>query len=639
MSRKQSRKAALKQADKAAPARPELPLAQPAAQVATAGWRRWAGRLALMLLGPLFFLGTLELALRLCGYGYPTSFFVKTDDGHHYTANRSFGWRFFPRETSPPPHPFLMPVQKEPGTLRVFILGESAALGTPAPPFGFGRILEVMLREQYPNRRIEVINAPMRGIDSNIILPIARECARHQPDLFIVYMGNNEAIGLYSPEPGSRNLGSRRWLLRAGQRVKSLKLFQLLESIYRKARKPPPRKPQDMEYFRAHYFASDDPGRAITYSNFRENLDEICHAGIHGRTKVLASTVGSNLKDFPPLGSLHRRDLSERDRAAWDTSFAAGTKAESQEQYTNAIQQYLEAARMDDHFAELHFRLARCYFATGQFTNAQEHFALGRDWDALQFRTDRKLNTIIREIVSSRQGQVQLVDAERAFAESALSEHHIPGSALFNDHVHMSFDGDYTLARTMLPAVAAALGLSNSTGSAESAKLPTRAECAERLAFTPWEEVNVAAGMLHSLDNPPFLDQLDHKERQARANQIIQERLKALNQKEEHAKATAIYRAAIARNPSDWQLHFIFGNFLSDTQDYNAAVEEYKYVVSLLPKLQPMRMALGKALLATGRTADALDQFDEILRFDPDYAPAKSAIAQVHAASSPFRRP
>ena len=145
--------------------------------------------------------------------------------------------------------------------------------------------------------------------------------------------------------------------------------------------------------------------------------------------------------------------------------------------------------------------------------------------------------------------------------------------------------------------------------------------------------------MLHSLDKPPFLDQLDHKERQARANRIIQERLKALNQKEEHAKATVIYRAAIARNPSDWQLHFIFANFLSDTQDYNAAVEQYKYVVSLLPKLQPMRMALGMALLAAGRTADALDQFDEILRFDPDYAPAKSAIAQVHAASSPFRRP
>ena len=65
-------------------------------------------------------------------------------------------------------------------------MGESAAAGTPDPAFGFARILEVMLRRQFPDRRIEVINAAMRGINSHIILPIARECVRLQPDLFIV---------------------------------------------------------------------------------------------------------------------------------------------------------------------------------------------------------------------------------------------------------------------------------------------------------------------------------------------------------------------------------------------------------------------------------------------------------------------
>src|SRR5947208_9832557 len=233
MSRKETRKAAIKQADKAALPQLTPPLAH-AAQPPQASWRRWAGRLALMLLGPVFLLGALELALRVIGYGYPTSFFIKTDDGHHYTANRSFGWRFFPRETSTAPHPFLMPVQKDPGTLRIFILGEAAALGTPAPPFGFGRILEVMLRRQFPERQFEIINAAMRGIDSNIVLPIARECAQHQPDLFIVYMGNNEAIGLYAPEPGSRNLTSRLKLLRAIQHARATKVYQLLESLIRK---------------------------------------------------------------------------------------------------------------------------------------------------------------------------------------------------------------------------------------------------------------------------------------------------------------------------------------------------------------------------------------------------------------------
>jgi hypothetical protein len=86
-----------------------------------------------------------------------------------------------------------------------------------------------MLRQQFPDRRFEIINAGMRGIDSNIILPIAKECAHHQPDLFIVYAGNNEAIGLYAPDPASRDFISRRHLVRLGQRLKATKFYQFLE--------------------------------------------------------------------------------------------------------------------------------------------------------------------------------------------------------------------------------------------------------------------------------------------------------------------------------------------------------------------------------------------------------------------------
>ena len=35
----------------------------------------------------------------------------------------------------------------------------------------------------------------MTAINSHAVLPIARECARHEGDLWIVYMGNNEMIG------------------------------------------------------------------------------------------------------------------------------------------------------------------------------------------------------------------------------------------------------------------------------------------------------------------------------------------------------------------------------------------------------------------------------------------------------------
>jgi len=52
-------------------------------------------------------------------------------------------------------------------------------------------------------------------------------------------------------------------------------------------------------------------------------------------------------------------------------------------------------------------------------------------------------------------------------------------------------------------------------------------------------------------------------------------------------------------------------------------------VVALLPKLTPVRHTLANALLSAGRRYEAIEQFNEILRFEPDYAPAKDAIARI----------
>jgi len=43
--------------------------------------------------------------------------------------------------------------------LRIFVFGESAAEGDPRAGFRpFARILQVLLRERYPDRNIEIIN-------------------------------------------------------------------------------------------------------------------------------------------------------------------------------------------------------------------------------------------------------------------------------------------------------------------------------------------------------------------------------------------------------------------------------------------------------------------------------------------------
>src|SRR5438270_12721508 len=90
-----------------------------------------------------------------------------------------------------------MPADKPPGTRRIFIFGESAALGTPASEYGFGRMLAAMLKARFPDQKFEVVNTSMVAINSHVIARIAKECAKKDGDLWIIYMGNNEVIGPY----------------------------------------------------------------------------------------------------------------------------------------------------------------------------------------------------------------------------------------------------------------------------------------------------------------------------------------------------------------------------------------------------------------------------------------------------------
>ena len=479
------------------------------------GWRARAIKLALALVVPVVLLVLAEGILRLFGSGYPATFCLRQDGT--YIENDRFLWQFYSRKTNLRPNPFSVAAAKPMDVLRVAIVGESAAAGTPEPGYNFGRILDRMLRQQFPGRRLEVINAAMRGVNSHILLPAARDCcARLHPDVVIVYMGNNEAVGLYAPGPHSGRLTSFLHLLRALQWVRSTRLGQLMATaLAGLSHEDAPADKQDDLFFQEHRVAADDPRRSAVYHNFRANLADLCRSARRSGAAVLLATVPVNLKDSPPFGSLHRADLAEAALLRWQSAFDAGVEAEAARDCAQATRRYQEAAALDDHFAELHFRLARCQFALGQFDEARREYALACDWDALQFRADSRLNDLVRQVERQCQdGGTRLVDAARVFAEVALEDHGIPGDRFFNDHVHPDFEGDYLLAKTLFPVLCEALDArSRQTGQifrlppgqvADGLAVLSRDECAARLALTRLNESRISADMLQATSFPPF---------------------------------------------------------------------------------------------------------------------------------------
>src|SRR5512143_902352 len=183
--------------------RPARAVSRPAAAVkvfsppAITARRRWCFRLAALVAVPVAALSALELMLRLAGYGYPAAFFVPSPvpGQHTWVENRQFSRRYFAPELMRTPGSVAFSPAKPDRTLRVFVFGESAAEGDPSPAFGFARILQVLLRDLYPDRNIEMINTAVTAINSHVIRPIARECAGYSGDFWVVYMGNNEVVG------------------------------------------------------------------------------------------------------------------------------------------------------------------------------------------------------------------------------------------------------------------------------------------------------------------------------------------------------------------------------------------------------------------------------------------------------------
>ncbi len=589
----------------------ELP-AEPAAHGTTRprgarfrGWRGWLLRVGLCVGAPLLVVAVLEAGLRCVGYGYPTSFLIGPDARGDYRVNYQFGWRFFPRALARQPGPILL-TPKPAGTVRIVILGESAAKGIPAPAFGFGRILHVMLREQFPDTRFEVINAAMTAINSHVVVEVARELARHDVDIFVAYMGHNEVTGPYGPGSVFQQWSRRRQLIRASMWAKSLRVGQALDSLAAWwHRDESPDSWRGIEMCLEQKVAADDPQLTQVYENWRENLDELCDIARDAGATLVISNVCVNLRDFPPLASLHRRDVSRPALDRWDALYQEGVVAESAGEMARAIERYEAAAQIDPQYAELVFRLGRCLLKQGRVAEAREQFLQACELDALRFRADSRINELIRTVTAHREAErIWFVDAQAAIAASELVADGIPGDELFYDHVHMNFDGNYRLAHAIgerLP-----LAFPDAVQSQRAADVPSQTLCAQRLAFTRWHEFNIHYPLASMISRPPFVDQLDHAVRRDALHLRIRELHTAITAPGAMEEAVRCCRDAIDRWPDSWELHEHLAMLLEEQGNVPEAIDRWREVIRLVPVNLDAVHHLA-TLLATSPTASVRD--------------------------------
>ncbi len=593
--------------------------------------RLWLFRIVASVAIPLLILGGLELVLRLCGYGYPAGFFLKTkiSGQEYYVSNDRFGYRFFPPALARTPVPLRMAVKKPAHTYRIFVFGESAAMGDPDPTFGAWRYLQVLLHERFPETDFEVVCVAMTAINSHVILPMARECARHDGDLWIIYMGNNEMVG---PFGGGTVFGSRApgtSLIRASIAVKSTKSGQLLNSLMQHvgAHSSAPKTWSGLNMFKEHQLRYDDPNRLRAYENFKQNLNDILRAGQDAGVPIILSTVGSNLKDCAPFGSLHSADLTDVQQTKWNGLYQEGIALESSGDFPGALKKYEQAAAIDPQYAELHFRAGRCQLALTNFAPALSDFERARDYDTLAFRADGRINQIIESSAAAqaRQG-IYFLDAGKLLAQQSPAN--IPGNELFYEHVHLNFDGNYLLGRAW--AEQALKLLPKSILDQGKSQWASAEFCDRRLGVSPWDRLRVWQENYSRVSQPPFTDQLNDVPR-ARFYQAKLQELNSQLTAETRAQSRAAYQQALALSPDDYCLRENFAQFLDETGDFAEAPLQEQKVSELLPQNPMTPCIIGRLLVRLGNPDGAEKNFLRALAIRSDYVPALNEMGMILA--------
>ncbi|MGA2016157.1 MAG: tetratricopeptide repeat protein [Opitutaceae bacterium] len=595
---------------------------------------RWPLRVLLMAGAPLAFALALEGTLRVAGYGERTDLFIPDGAPGYYRTNPHFTAPYFPAQFDITPLNFRISRHKEPGRLRIFVLGESAARGTPEPGFGFAALLQAQLRHAYPGRRFEVFNLGIVAINSHVVYQAARQAAEFEPDLFVVYMGNNEAVGPYGPGSVSLSATPHLSVIRASIWVRGTRTGQLIAALLGRLSGATER-PDDwrgMSTFTEKTVRGDDPRLEAEYRNYEANLRDIVAIASGKGIRVVLATVVANLRDCPPFASLHRPGMTSSESGAWEAAYARATRLWELGLPDDAIDAANAALRIDPGYAEAHFVLGRLLMDKGDAPAARGHFLEAIRWDGLRFRPDARINAIARGVAADSPGAVVLLDSALEMGSDAASGGLPAGREALLEHVHFNWAGNVRMGRMLAEKAALAL-FGRGAPPADWLGEPA---CADAVGYTDYGRLEVLRLMEPIWGRPPFTGQLTFAEDQVRHARDMELAAAGALSGEGLSRARGQIEAALLRDPDDPGLSLRLSEVEFEAHRPDRSLQLLDRVLELEPRAPDLLLARSRALAALGRYREAQAAVLESLRTDRHHLPSYTALVDVLRRTADF---
>ncbi|HUT41187.1 MAG TPA: tetratricopeptide repeat protein, partial [Gammaproteobacteria bacterium] len=344
------------------------------------------------------------------------------------------------------------PLRKADTSYRIFCMGGSTTYGRPYfDEVSFCGWLRAYLQAAEPTRNWEVINAGGVSFASYRVTRLMNELKQYQPDLFIVYSGQNEFLeqrsygGLIDQPAWLINLNATL----SGTRVYTA-LAQLIDAV----------QPDSLQQAKAHSqlsgevdeilnhtigpqsYQRDDALKQHILTHYRLNLLRMVRIAQSVDAGVLFVQPAINLKDMSPFKSAHREGLDAATLQAWQSLYERAGELAAASDAAAALALYREALALDDRHAELHYRTGQALFSLGRYAESEQAFQRAVEEDIAPLRMLGAMQRSVAE-VATEEG-VPLVDFPEILRQAYRREaypHAVFGKEYFVDHVHTSMEG------------------------------------------------------------------------------------------------------------------------------------------------------------------------------------------------------
>lgn len=498
-------------------------------------------------------------------------------------------------------------LRKKPADLtRIFVVGGSAAYGFPyTEEYGFSGYLRRAL-DRAESGRFEIINAAGMSFGSHRVLDVLKDVVLFEPDLVIIYSGNNEYVErnvlpeIKAPPAALEKIGALFNNTHTYRAVR-LGLFKITPKVFQSRMKQDVTDIRsDPEVHRGNIGRSSQTDTEIL-ANYRKNIatmkELLVRQGVKGIFCTLPVDIGgwipdSGLPQFADEAAAERwlelQDLR-------DEAFKRGDIAQEAEY----LRKILEITPGDPGML---FNYGKVLWSLGRHEAAYRELVKAKDFDFRPIRGLSSFNEAILAAVDEKNG-VYLAGLEGLVKEQYLQGQ---GKDIFLDYCHLTETGHKLVAEWLLPVLSKAVGTS-------------------RL------DIGGLAGLIH--DDPRAKTKNDI----VRGHELYAQALTFENNGR-YDLAEKTYLQALAYLPDFDQIYGNLGHLYAEQNDLKKAMEMYIRAVQLNPKSHLILLALGYISLQENKFEEAGNYFVSTINISRDIPGAYSGLGDVAMRRGEYRQ-